>query len=110
MSLSLVGKWLDWPEGIRKTLSLTLVSHYLPLSVYFPSLTQADIVLGTNEKSDMAAECFGHDGQDKRWTLPFSLLCLFGCVFVRAVSQRTGSVVLNVKLNVTECVCVFDLF
>lgn len=38
-------------------------------------------VVSTNEKSDMAAECFSRDGLDKRWTLPFSLLCLFGCVF-----------------------------
>lgn len=30
-----------------------------------------------------------HDGLDKRWTLPFSLLFVWLCV-LQAVSQRTG--------------------
>lgn len=45
-----------------------------------------------------------HDGLDKRWTLPFSLLCLFGCVFCRLSAKGRGSAVVNDKLSVW-CKC-----
>lgn len=53
-----------------------IVSDYcLILSIFlclFPvSFSSTHPALSTNEKSSMAAECFGHDARDKRWTLPF---------------------------------------
>lgn len=87
---------------IKDCLMLVLLSVFLCLFILSFSSKHC-----YNEKTGIAAERFGHDGPDKRWTLPFSLLCLFGCVFVWAVSQRAGSLVLHDKLTRSVWVCVY---
>lgn len=63
--------WLD--DGDTQSI---VFDFCLALSVFlclFPlSFASRDSALSTNEKSGRAAERLGRDGQDKRWTLPFS--------------------------------------
>lgn len=84
--------------GIKSTLSATLVSQSVFL--FISPLSQAGILLWA------LMRIIGHDSQDKRWTLPFCLLCLFDCEFVWAVSQREWSIVFNDKPHMTVCACV----
>lgn len=75
----------DWLDSTHKLFSSQTIFSSL---FTFPPLCRA---LSISEKRDTAVEGFGHDSQDRRWTLPFLsrlFVWLFGRVFAWAPSQK----------------------